>query len=214
VSTNTLILIVALVFLAVATLLGVLVLRGRPGRQVDAALESSSFRISFKVSQQARERVDGHLREAVAKTRQQGGLDEAQQRLAHARRVHFARVLWVDDHPDNNIEENLMLTALGASVTQTLSTGAARRYLDEVPFDLLISDLGRAGDQDAGFRLLAYVAELPNAPRAIVYTLNAGDRAARAREIGAAAVAETPGQLLAAFSSTWSPGLRNGHESA
>ena len=66
------------------------------------------------------------------------------------------RVLWVDDHPSNNRYERTMLQALGmfvelsTSTEEALSKVAARRG-----YDVIISDMGRPPDEQAGYTLLA-----------------------------------------------------------
>jgi PleD family two-component response regulator len=64
--------------------------------------------------------------------------------------TRLARVLWVDDNPDNNFYETVALERLGRFVTKTTSTSAALRYLAELPFSLVITDVGRGGDHGHG----------------------------------------------------------------
>src|SRR5689334_7055629 len=70
------------------------------------------------------------------------------------RRMQGARILWVDDRPDNNRFERQALEALGIDVELSLSTEDALDKLRRQPYDLIISDMGRPGDSRAGYTLL------------------------------------------------------------
>lgn len=69
-------------------------------------------------------------------------------------RLDGARVLWVDDHPENNQYERRALEALGIQVYEAKSTADALDLLARRPFDVVISDMGRGMDQRAGYTLL------------------------------------------------------------
>jgi hypothetical protein len=51
----------------------------------------------------------------------------------------FARVLWVDDQPDNNPYETIALEKPGKFVTEATSTEAALHFLDRTDFTVLIT---------------------------------------------------------------------------
>ena len=121
-STNLVVLILGLGFLLLVLVLGVLVLRGRDGSSVEGGFEAAGIKTSIKVTREQREQVGVHLEQAAERTGLTAGVPEAQNRLEATRRVERKTVLWIDDNPDNNIEENLMLRDLGLSITQTLST--------------------------------------------------------------------------------------------
>jgi CheY-like chemotaxis protein len=178
--------------------LGVLVLRGRGNGTVAGTFEAIGIKTSITVTRHQREEVLSHLKQAAQTTGRTAGLPEVERRLEDTQTVTRAAVLWIDDNPDNNVEENLMLRDLGLSVTQTLSSDGARRYLARARFDLVITDVGRRGDPEAGFRDIAELKASEKGRPVIVYTFDAGDRAELARSRGAEAVAETPADLLAA----------------
>ncbi|GAA0456015.1 hypothetical protein Ade02nite_04840 [Paractinoplanes deccanensis] len=111
-------------------------------------------------------------------------------------RTTLARVLWVDDNPDNNLYETVALERCGRLVTKATSTSAALHYLEELDFAAIVTDLGRAGDPDAGVTLLRKIrADLPALP-IIVYTMNAGNRRAELLGLGADAVVDQPYELI------------------
>jgi CheY-like chemotaxis protein len=66
-----------------------------------------------------------------------------------------ARILWVDDHPENNANERRMLESLRIAVNEALSTDQALSRLEQSPYDAVISDMSRNGDVQAGLRLLS-----------------------------------------------------------
>lgn len=79
-------------------------------------------------------------------------------------------VLLVDDQPDNNYLEVKSLEALGIRVVFAKSTPEALELLNGADFDVIISDMARPHDEQAGYSLLAKVRTLrPNMPF-ILYT--------------------------------------------
>jgi CheY-like chemotaxis protein len=54
-----------------------------------------------------------------------------------------ARVLWVDDHPENNAWERELLRSLGVAIVPVESTRSALASLKAEPFDVMISDIHR-----------------------------------------------------------------------
>ena len=95
-----------------------------------------------------RDPVVGHLRESARQRNQLDDVPTAVETLERVESVSRTRVLWVDDNPDNNIEEYLMLRALGLTITQATSNTAADRYRARLAFDLVITDLGRGSDRN------------------------------------------------------------------
>jgi len=63
-------------------------------------------------------------------------------------------VLWVDDIPTNNELAVRALRKFGLDVEQVASTDAAMAAFARRKFDLVISDMGRGSDMQAGYRLL------------------------------------------------------------
>jgi len=64
-------------------------------------------------------------------------------------------ILWVDDNPENNFHEASMFEALGADVTFVRSNAAAIYANDAKKADLIISDIGRSGENETGLELPA-----------------------------------------------------------
>lgn len=65
-----------------------------------------------------------------------------------------AQVLWVDDHPGNNDLEVWRMESRGARVWRATDARDAERVLVGNRIDLLLSDVGRGWDGDAGFAAL------------------------------------------------------------
>jgi CheY-like chemotaxis protein len=65
-----------------------------------------------------------------------------------------AQILWVDDHPENNLNERRMLRQLKAEVDIARSTEEALVMLSGGRYDVVISDMARDGNPTAGLELL------------------------------------------------------------
>lgn len=164
------------------------------------------FSFEFSVSPEAKDRaVDDAA--AAAATRGQSGEEaatEVRSRLSTIEQLRLQRTLWVDDNPDNNIFESLALMRLGLVITAATSNDAARRFMSEVEFDLVITDLGRKGTSDDGARLVGEIHQKAGAPPVIVYTASADERRSKLIAQGASAVEDRPGALIAAVLATTS----------
>jgi len=80
-------------------------------------------------------------------------------RSATANRVNaderwVTRILWVDDHPDNNILERQAFEAMGLSFTLALCTEDALKKLRQSKYAAIISDMGRREGPREGYVLL------------------------------------------------------------
>jgi CheY-like chemotaxis protein len=81
------------------------------------------------------------------------------------------KVLWVDDNPDNNIWERQALESYGVEFVLAQSTAeAVQQWQDKGPFTAIISDMGRAGDAQAGYTLLSIVRKAPIQIPYFIYT--------------------------------------------
>jgi len=95
-------------------------------------------------------------------------------------RAERATVLWVDDHPKNNVNERRALEALGVTFLLAESTDDALRLAQQRRFDAIISDMNRGlADRTAGLDLLD---KLRAAGDRTPYIIYAGGSAARSRE--------------------------------
>ena len=85
-------------------------------------------------------------------------------------------VLWVDDRPDNNVIERQSMSAYNIDFVLARSTGQALAELKKQQFSVIISDMGRPPDSQAGYTLLDAVRESGDQTPYFIY---AGSRAAR-----------------------------------
>ena len=86
------------------------------------------------------------------------------------------RVLWVDDRPEGNELEVIALTALKLDVKQVTTTEQAISDLRERRFDVVISDMKRGENEEAGYDLLGLMLALPHIPPLIFYTRSVVDQ--------------------------------------
>lgn len=81
------------------------------------------------------------------------------------------RLLWVDDHPDNNIIEKTYFEAHNITVYQVTSTEAALTSLSLYEYSAIISDMGRSGEVLAGLNMLKALRERGNHTPFLMYTI-------------------------------------------
>lgn len=60
-----------------------------------------------------------------------------------AQRIAGAKLLWVDDHPENNIYPRRAMEAVGIQITLSKSTEDALEKVHSDIYDVIISDMGR-----------------------------------------------------------------------
>jgi CheY-like chemotaxis protein len=105
-----------------------------------------------------------------------------------------AKVLWIDDHPENNAWGRALLKAFQADVTTVESTRSAVALLHQEHFDVLLSDIDREGQSDHGIQALAALHEAdPIVP--VVFFIRSLDRSLRT-PLGAFGITNDPGELL------------------
>lgn len=113
------------------------------------------------------------------------------------RRLQGARILWVDDRPDNNRFERQALEALGINIDLSTTTEDALEKVQRRSYDLIISDMGRPPDARAGYTLLDQLRRTGNQTPFVIY---AGSRApehiAEARAHGAIGSTNMPQELI------------------
>lgn len=102
------------------------------------------------------------------------------------RKFESARVLWVDDQPQNNDYELKTLQVLGVKVDICKSTEEAIEKISRVGYNVIISDMGRPPDQKAGYTLLDKLRASGNKIPFIIYAgSNLSDHKAQAKQKGA-----------------------------
>lgn len=104
---------------------------------IDAAIELAEKSPQWKVE--------------VPPAEKQQALRRARQRIGLFKGV---QLLWVDDHPENNLNERRMFHQLGVDVDSAKSTEEALAMLAVAKYDLVFSDMVRGNDAAAGLDLL------------------------------------------------------------
>ncbi len=114
-----------------------------------------------------------------------------------AQRMEEASILWVDDRPANNTYERQALEALGVQITISKSTEDALDRLQRKSYDVILSDMSRPPDPQAGYTLLGKLKEMQITTPYIIY---AGSRrpehVAKAKAMGAFGTTNDPQELL------------------
>ena len=72
----------------------------------------------------------------------------------HVKIFRDARILWVDDHPENNRNELRMFRQLKADIDIATSTEKALDMLRNGAYDLVLSDMARGDKAMAGLEFL------------------------------------------------------------
>ena len=80
-------------------------------------------------------------------------------------------VLWVDDYPANNKAIMDVYRRLGVEFDLALDTEQALDHLSKKHYDLIISDIGRHPQHDAGIKMVREIkSKFENLPPIIVYS--------------------------------------------
>jgi CheY-like chemotaxis protein len=99
----------------------------------------------------AQQKVQERLAEAAASIEGQVDEGEVPELAAPSARLERLRVLWIDDNPTQNANLIARLRRDGASVATATSGDEAQAALRSGPFDVVVSDLARGGEPEAGF---------------------------------------------------------------
>lgn len=113
------------------------------------------------------------------------------------KRAEKSTILWVDDHPNNNISERQSLQTLGINFVLAKSTKEALEELKKQDFDVIISDMGRPPDPRAGYTLLDQLRYDRNQTPFIIYaTSRKPEHIAESRRRGAIGCTNRPDELF------------------
>ncbi len=156
------------------------------------------LRAELELTNESRKRAERHLEKAATEKGESPQAIKTREDLARTQHIGIGTALWVDDNPDWNLHENLMLRDLGILITQTLNTEGALRYLEYPEFDAVLTDVTRNGDHDAGFGLITEMRNRGHTQPVIIYSMDKSHgQPARAEALGASFVT-TPDELLQA----------------
>jgi DNA-binding response OmpR family regulator len=112
----------------------------------------------------------------------------------------IGRVLWVDDHPENNAEEERFLEEHRIAVYRVASTEDALTLLPMYEYGAVISDMGRGDRPLAGIDLVKAMRARGDRRPFILYTVFSSDVQRKlVADSGGQGVAETRDELYAAI---------------
>lgn len=100
--------------------------------------------------------VDRQLAAIAREVRASGRDEELAQRGAGPEKPSpvRGRILWVDDYPTNNEQMIKAWRARGVSFDLAIDNAQALEYLDHERYQLVITDMGRGSEKEAGLRFL------------------------------------------------------------
>lgn len=97
------------------------------------------------------------------------------------KKLEGRKILWADDRPSNNSSARQAFEALGIKFDFALDTDEAIRLLAQQHFDLVISDMGRPPDSQAGYTLLDRLRSTGNSIPFVIYSAGGSDLESRAK---------------------------------
>lgn len=101
------------------------------------------------------------------------------------------RLLWIDDNPSGNENEIRLLRRLGVIIDLATNDVEARRQLGGAVYDLVLSDMGRGENQNAGEQFMPEVAKAALKPPIVFYVGRS-----RATPVGAFGLTMRPDHLF------------------
>ncbi|GAB4376511.1 MAG: response regulator [Calditrichia bacterium] len=87
----------------------------------------------------------------------------------HLELFKSSKILWVDDFPENNVNECRMFRSLGVSIDQVLSTREALEVLKQKRYDVVLSDMSRGKEAAAGLKFIKAFREFDQSTPVIFY---------------------------------------------
>ncbi|SDL75060.1 Response regulator receiver domain-containing protein [Glycomyces sambucus] len=126
----------------------------------------------------------------------QRGLRAATRLALSAGALEGGAILWVDDHPEHNALLARVFESVGIRVDLALSTEAAMTALGERPYDLVISDIGRATEPAGPKAGLALLDRINGSGLTVPVVVYAYSRAATTSHPRAAAVTDSPEEVV------------------
>ncbi|WP_077060343.1 response regulator [Streptomyces sp. MP131-18] len=137
------------------------------GRMVPRMTAFRAMGIEVELASELLDRASAGNDTAVSATDRRTALG----RLEHA--AEFLRggtLLWVDDHPEGNAPLVELFRTVGMTVDVVLSTEDAVPRIPRRPYDVIISDLDRDGDPQAGIKMLRELERYHIAVPVLIYT--------------------------------------------
>jgi Response regulator containing CheY-like receiver, AAA-type ATPase, and DNA-binding domains len=142
----------------------------------------------------------GQEHKALPDAEKTKGIAKAVEQLITSKTYHQlegASILWVDDNPLNNTYERQALEAFGIQFTISKSTEDALGRLQRKHYDVIISDMARPPEQQAGYTLLEKVKAMNLTTPFIIYAgSKRPEHITEARKRGAFGTTNEPQELF------------------
>jgi CheY-like chemotaxis protein len=109
------------------------------------------------------------------------------------------RILWVDDNPVNNEAILDLYRPRGIVFDLALSTKQALDFLAQQEYALIISDIGRGADWEAGIEMIPEIrTRFPDSPPIVLYAHPdaVAAHSDRAKKLGASLITAAPQELV------------------
>lgn len=107
--------------------------------------------------------------------------------------IRGAKILWVDDHSENNAWERQLLSVFGVQFVTVESTRAALASLGGEAFDLVVSDIARADNPREGVDAIRAIRSIASRTPIVFYV---GDVASPIPPLGAQGITDEPNELI------------------
>lgn len=158
--------------------------------EASAALGAASVSKSEK-GQENKQVIDEENAKEIAKVVSQAVKPRIARHLAEA------SVLWVDDNPSNNTFERIALEALDIHTTNCTSTEDALEKLSLNKYQVIVSDMSRPPDLQAGYTLLEELKKRQITTDFIIYDVSfSPNQRTEARRNGAFGSTNNPQELF------------------
>jgi CheY-like chemotaxis protein len=188
-------------------------LKSALGRLTEFALKGGGVEISAKVAQE----IVANISAAEAREVESGGesgldsppvpvlrTEAVQKALENAQspgslnHLRSAAILWVDDKPNGNFLEMDAFRKLGISIDTALSSEEAEEKLKQRKYDLIITDLRRGDDSNAGLTFIKTELQRRPESKILVYTnFSSLERRSAVMAAGAKGMTSRPSELFA-----------------
>jgi len=125
--------------------------------------------------------------------------EAAKKNVLNRAKEHFnvfqnATILWIDDNPENNLNEWRMFLQLNVKIELAKSTESALEMLHQKKYDVIISDMARTDEDDAGLRFLIKFRKVDETTPVIFYIGTYDPKLGK--PIGAFGITNRPDELL------------------
>ena len=125
--------------------------------------------------------------------------EAAKKNVLNRAKEHFnvfqnATILWIDDNPENNLNEWRMFLQLNVKIELAKSTESALEMLHQKKYDAIISDMARTDEDDAGLKFLTKFRKVDETTPVIFYIGTYDPKLGK--PIGAFGITNRPDELL------------------